>query len=324
MPEVFQPVIPAGELAGELAAWDLPGEPSVELIRRGFNDHYRVTAGDERFILRVYQNGKYYLGGPEDYRAELAVLAHLKGVGVPVAAAVPARDGSLLRPLERDGQTRYLALIEFAPGEEARKPEPEVAARLGEVVARLHLGLDSYPGGVGRHRLDERELIDLPVEILARELGGQGIDASFLAELAEVLRAAAARLPRGPGEWGLIHGDLHGGNAHVAPDGSITLFDFDHLGFGWRAYDLAPLKMGLAPESLAAFMASYESLRRMTGAERESLGLQALLRRLWDPGDWLRMFRSGIWEPRELKPESWEGIAQDLRGLLEQARAELT
>jgi Ser/Thr protein kinase RdoA (MazF antagonist) len=35
----------------------------------------------------------------------------------------------------------------------------------------------------------------------------------------------------------IIHGDLHGGNGHFAGPRQLTLFDFDHGGYGWRAYD---------------------------------------------------------------------------------------
>ena len=39
-----------------------------DLIRRGFNDTYRVSAGGDVFILRVYFNHKYYIAGPDDFR----------------------------------------------------------------------------------------------------------------------------------------------------------------------------------------------------------------------------------------------------------------
>jgi len=38
--------------------------------------------------------------------------------------------------------------------------------------------------------------------------------------------------------FGFCHGDLHGGNAAFDGD-TITMFDFDCCGVGWRAYDIA-------------------------------------------------------------------------------------
>ena len=44
-------------------------------------------------------------------------------------------------------------------------------------------------------------------------------------------------------EWGVCHGDFSStGNFHVAPDGTITVFDFDLCGPGWRVSDLAPIR----------------------------------------------------------------------------------
>lgn len=40
------------------------------------------------------------------------------------------------------------------------------------------------------------------------------------------------------GAYGIIHGDLHPGNIHFTETDHITLFDFDHCAYGWRAYDL--------------------------------------------------------------------------------------
>jgi Ser/Thr protein kinase RdoA (MazF antagonist) len=316
---LYQPILPPEDLAGELSGWDLPEPVGVELIRRGFNDHYRVKAGDENFILRAYQNGKYYVSGRQDYLAELEVLAFLKGEGIPVAAPIPRRDGSLLHDLEREGRTRYLALLEVAPGEEMRGMDSRPVEELGLLVGRLHAALDRYPGRADRHTLDERELIDLPDEILSRQLAARGFDVGYIADLAARLRERTATLTRQPGAWGLIHGDLHGGNAHLDADGSITLFDFDHLGYGWRAYDLAPIRLSLPDEQWQAFLEAYESVRPMSDEERDGISLHALLRRFWDPGDWLRMFLSGIWEDRELKPENWASFDADLRKLAAEA-----
>lgn len=66
----------------------------------------------------------------------------------------------------------------------------------------------------------------------------------------------------------------------------VTLFDFDHCGYGWRAYDLAPFYH--APDALQkAFFQGYETLRPLTQGERDCLPIFAKLRMLWDAGDML-------------------------------------
>ena len=57
-------------------------------LSRGFNDSYVIESGGERYIFRVYAEGKYYIESDDAYRFELNLLDHLNKQGVPVAAAV--------------------------------------------------------------------------------------------------------------------------------------------------------------------------------------------------------------------------------------------
>jgi Ser/Thr protein kinase RdoA (MazF antagonist) len=51
-------------------------------------------------------------------------------------------------------------------------------------------------------------------------------------------------LPLSKLERGFCHGDFHRGNGHIDDDGTITFFDFDCCGIGWRAYDIAVFRWG--------------------------------------------------------------------------------
>jgi Ser/Thr protein kinase RdoA (MazF antagonist) len=72
--------------------YDLPGPIACKLLNRGFNDTFEVRSGAERFIFRV--SGRR-ARGDADVASETAFLAYLDGMSIPVAAAVPMRDGSL-------------------------------------------------------------------------------------------------------------------------------------------------------------------------------------------------------------------------------------
>lgn len=78
---------------------------------------------------------------------------------------------------------------------------------------------------------------------------------------------------------------MHGGNNFFTPDGAITVFDFDHSGFGWRAYDLAAFLWGAPPERRDAVLAGYEALRPLTAAEKALLPDFLRVRAIWDDGD---------------------------------------
>src|SRR5689334_25408469 len=63
------------------------------MLNRGFNDTYLLTpATGERYVFRLsHQRAR----GAADVKTETDFIAHLARSGVPVAAAVPTRDGAL-------------------------------------------------------------------------------------------------------------------------------------------------------------------------------------------------------------------------------------
>ena len=103
------------------------------------------------------------------------------------------------------------------------------------------------------------------------------------------LKRKITSLPRGDRAYGLIHGDLHGRNYHYSEGTGFTLFDFDHSGYGWRAYDVAACTSGMAGESERAFLEGYRSVRPFSVEEKESMGFLRAARLIWDRGDVLAM-----------------------------------
>jgi Ser/Thr protein kinase RdoA (MazF antagonist) len=104
-------------------------------------------------------------------------------------------------------------------------------------------------------------------------------------------------LPRDSRTYGVIHGDPHRGNAAVTEAGEVTLFDFDHGGFGWRAYDLAVCWRSLPADVQEACLRGYEAVRPLSPPERELLPAFRTLNSTWDLGDVLAM--RAAWGPDE-------------------------
>lgn len=250
------------------------------MLRRGYNDHYLVTAPEHLFILRVYLTHKPYLRDSHDFQAEVNLLAILRAHGVPVSAPLVRLDGTLLGQID----TRYVAVSEYAEGREmsARDVSEAAAAHIGRTLTILHLTADELQLGGDRPRLDQTLLIDQPVAAPQRLLGR---DADFLREYADGLKQRLATLPQRAGTFGYIHGDLHLGNLRVDEQQGCTLFDFDHSGFGWRAYELTDLRLLLGDAGWDAMLAGYQMVRPWTQSDMESLPLLLELRQLWDPGD---------------------------------------
>ncbi len=119
--------------------YGLPPPITCELIRRGFNDHYRVTAGEQSAVFRIYLDGKYYISSAADFRFELELLDLLARRGVSVAHPIPRRDGSLLGTTDSETGGRASALFTTAAGAQVETVTPEQARALGETVGAFHV-----------------------------------------------------------------------------------------------------------------------------------------------------------------------------------------
>jgi Ser/Thr protein kinase RdoA (MazF antagonist) len=100
-----------------------------------------------------------------------------------------------------------------------------------------------------------------------------------------------------PKRRGLIHADLHFGNAVFRDDGTLSAIDFDDCGYGFYAYDLcvpllnieglvkkhSKLKMATMRESL---LKGYTSLKSFDRKDEEMLRLFGVARRISTVG-WL-------------------------------------
>ncbi len=253
-----------------------PGE--CVRIRGGFgvNDTYRVTVGDRRFVLRVQTSPptKGWIAGEGDLRFELDLLAHLFRHGVPVSTPLPRINGDVLGIVVDDGQEISCSLFAWAPGKVI--PDDRLTsnqARLvGETLAKVHLAADAFRSGHPRYRLDLVALLDKPLsklEPLIEDLSSA--DRRFIEEQVSEIRERLAAFTPGPGIWGIIHGDVHGGNLHLADDGSITLFDFDLCAYGWRAYDVAYYYTRIPASVRRYALDGYTSIRSLSDTEHDLL-----------------------------------------------------
>lgn len=258
---------------------------NCNLIRRGFNDHYLITAVQEKYIFRVYLNGKYYVDLPEAFQFELDLLDYLQAQGIPVSYPIRTNNGELLGWTSTALGERATALLSFAPGGEVSEDAftVEQSVEVGKTTAAFHLAANDFSSSHDRYHLNLKYLVDEPLRLLKEDNSDRAQE--FLASLPPIpdLVSAVKSLSTDKDEYGIIHGDLHPGNMHFQGN-QVTLFDFDHCGYGWRAYDLAPFSD--APSTLQkAFLQGYESLRPLSEDERECLPVFAKLRMLWDAGD---------------------------------------
>ncbi|MEQ7008748.1 phosphotransferase [Actinopolymorpha sp. B17G11] len=298
--------------------YDVAGPVVARLLRRGFNDTYLVAdSAGERRILRIYSRDKYWVRSADDLLFELELLNHLASAGCPVSHPYPRRRGDLLGELEAPEGERHFALFTFAPGVPPGEDGSlgiERARALGTEIARLHVAMDEFGSPRHRYHLDLERLVDMALTAIAEHVGPhQQASYAELCTLTERLKAYITRLDLPEHAYGLIHGDLYGGNIHLTSAGEFAVFDFDHCGFGWRAYDLTNFyprqdSSDAKREAWSAIAAGYASVRAWSEAEQRAMPAFAACRELWDVGDWLG---AAHWAGHDVAPERLSQRALD-------------
>ncbi|WP_210491649.1 phosphotransferase [Patulibacter sp. SYSU D01012] len=232
-PEEARPLV-----AAAADAWGLGGTP--ELLRLGTNASYRV--GDA--VVRVAPETR-------DRAAidrELHLAAFLEDAGVPAVRPLPGA-----APVRVDG--RWATAWEWV----AHDPQDGVGGEaFGALLRRFHDATASYDAALpdwGAPQLVAARLRGLrahpafsddEVDLLERALAAVEAD----------LAALADSTPHG-----VVHGDAHPGNVlHETGTGRAVLADFDLIGVGPRAWDLAPA--ALHPRRYGADPSWWEAVRR--------------------------------------------------------------
>lgn len=221
-----------------------------------------LPSGD-RAALRLHRAGYQSAAA---IRSELWWCAELSHAGLPVPAALPALDGSLLIPLPDGRHASVIAWIEGEALGEANlpftRPLPEVLDlyhALGALLHKVHGVTDRLclPEGFVRPRWDRDGLVgDDP-------LWGRFWDhpAATPDQRRTLIRARDALRERLTGDIGLIHADVLRENVLVNGR-SVSLIDFDDSGFGFRLHDLGTALLQTVqhpehPQLRDALMAGY-------------------------------------------------------------------
>lgn len=242
------------------------------------NDTYLVRAGDESYVLRIYRGG---WRSSEDILYELDLLRHLRSRGVPVSTPVAGRDGEFMRLLPAPEGTRPAVLFTYAAGKRPRETAPYVHL-LGRTIGRLHASAEDFTTCHIHFPLDLRYFLDRPLLALRPVVGPRHADWSRLVEIAEEVRARAERIPLAALDWGPCHGDIDWKNLHVAEDHSITLFDFDSGGPGWRSFDLATFRIRAADEVVwNGFLEGYREERPVSDQDLDAIPLFMVMLRVY-------------------------------------------
>ena len=272
-----------------LADFDIGKVAACQFFTGGFNDTYQVkTTAGPTYYLRVYRQSWRSL---PDILYELDLLNHLRSKGFPAARPVPRRDGSFHYEISAPEGTRYAALFSEAPGKLiSYDQEPEkVSYNYGQAVARLHNAVNDFSSPHPRFHVDLELLIDTPLRNIAPFLVHRPDDWAYLQHFAIDLRQRIVDLPISELEQGFCHGDLQGYHAHVDADGTLTFFDFDCGGYGYRAYDLAVFRWCSRLQKQEdirwePYLRGYRELRPLNDLDIQAIPLFVGARYIWHMG----------------------------------------
>lgn len=286
------------EIARRVAGlYDLGAGVEAHLLRRGFNDVYKLTtATGGRYVARL--SGTRGRGGPNtDY--ETALLDHLKRHGVAVSGPIPARDGRLWREIQAAEGPRDLAVFDFLDGQPPMIDLGDVGL-MGAELAAIHAAATDYAGPPSRYRLDIDYLVRRPVALI---LAAPTIDDELGAKIAALGTRVAARLGAFEGlSQVACHGDCHGFNTLMVADAEgrrrAAFFDFDDGGPGPLAYDLGVYlwnilqRLGSKPFEdqhrvvWTAFLDGYRRTRPIPQADLDAIPAHVQARELWFLGEY--------------------------------------
>ena len=267
----------AEDLARLIAHYDVGELVSAKGIAEGVsNSNWLIETGGApgnvggsagsgtRFILTMYER-RIAL---EDLPYFLGLLDHLASKACPVPRTIHDREGASFRIL--DGKA--VALIEFLPGVSPTRPTAQQARAVGEVLAQMHMAALDFP-------LIRANAMGFATSCAILEACGSRrlamIDPALPAMIPEARTAAALDLAGLPASQ--IHSDLFPDNVLMRGDVVTGLIDFYFACTGPMVLELAVTHAAwcfdhanaFQPALGTALVAGYESVRPLTGPERD-------------------------------------------------------
>lgn len=268
---------------------------SCRFFRKGICDTYQIEAEEGEYYLKVYRMDRRSL---VDVSEEVRLLQHLLSQGVSVVRPVVRLDGEYINELAAPEGTRYAILFHAVAGEGERLDQHR--RMFGALTARMHLSADSLYPTYSRQHLNMNTLVDENLVYIERLMCHRPDDFALIKAIADQAKhRIVSLLPSHRPEYGICHGDLHGGDVRYDAGGLPTLLDFDSSGYGWRAVEIGVYLcykwMDTSPEMeaerqrrMALFLEGYQSVRRLSANEHAVIQLAPAIRHIFLMGTVLR------------------------------------
>jgi Ser/Thr protein kinase RdoA (MazF antagonist) len=249
---------------------------NCRFLTRGVGDTYLIETPENKYILRVYRGSHRSLPQIE---VEMALLFALQQATIPVSYPIKDLSGNAIQPIQAIEGLRHAVLFSWAPGEPARILSEKQLHTLGHQMARFHNVSSTIPPNGDRWKFDFDSTLLKPLKMLKPYFKDNREDYEWLEQSANKVITRFEQLDTSKFSTGYCHFDFLPKNFHFDGD-SITFFDFDFMGYGWLAYDLAGFWQHLqldvyasrmtrdaADIAFATLVAAYRKERRLSEQE---------------------------------------------------------
>lgn len=283
-PAVYSTLSPQALIELVVNNYGLDSVDKCLLWNRGLSDIYLVESDSKTFILRISHH--HWRSRPQiDF--ELKLLDFLYQRHLPVAYPILTVDNELYVTISALEGDRYAALFPYAKGSVPLGDlNPTQSKIFGETLGKLHDTGNDFTYSASPKALNLEYLLDNSLEKILPFLQEAPQDWDYLQQKAGAIKERLNNLPQKAPYWGICWGDPHSGNAHFTDDNSITIFDFDQCGYGWRAFDIAKflhvsLSAGIGRKVRDAFFAGYQQVQSLTDEESDCLQALTQTAHIW-------------------------------------------
>lgn len=226
------------------------------LLVRGVGDTYLARTSADRFILRVYRSTHRSL---PQIQEEVALLQALKAAEVSVSYPLQDIAGETIQQLNAVEGERCAVLFSYAPGHPVRLLNDQQLQLLGREMARFHQVSAAFSPVKARWEFNEESMFVRPLTLLQPFFANNAEDYTWLQQAAATAAARLSAMKELP--MGYCHFDFLPKNMHFDAN-SITLFDFDFMGYGWLVNDIASFWQYLSLEVYTKRMTQDEADRQ--------------------------------------------------------------
>jgi len=256
------------------------------LWERGANDTYQVRCASGLYYLRVFRCGAFTRDANE-FEAEALIYLHQQGY--PVAFPIARKSGGYTTEIAAPEGPRFILLSTLAEGTVPDYDVLENCRLVGKSIAEMHIAANGFKTSRKRNQLDLQWMLDDSMTVIRdhiakRPSANHAKVLRLVEDIATDARAAVMAVPEESLDFGICHGDFHGGNLHLH-EGKVTQFDFEECAFGFRIYDLATYKWDLGfneprIKRWPVFLEGYESVRPLSESELSLIDTFVILREL--------------------------------------------